>query len=176
MQNFLSNNRARCAGIAMLIVCVVVGTTAAYKHFSNSSKSSVSAVKTGTSMGRSMLMDELDGAEKGDPALKSFETFFAQDKYGADLCFVTCNYSDKVRSIKTDIKGNTITIKIKYNNVIEDKDNSLDAEADSMYHGFIPYLAKLADKADIDDGVLIVRVENGDGSTMLDKSYKIKRE
>jgi hypothetical protein len=176
MQNFLSNNRVRCAGIAMLIVCVVVGTTAAYKHFSNSSKSSVSAVKTGTSMGRSMLMDELDGAEKGNPALKSFETFFAQDKYGADLCFVTCNYSDKVRSIKTDIKGNTITIKIKYNNVIEDKDNSLDAEADSMYHGFIPYLAKLADKADIDDGVLIVRVENGDGSTMLDKSYKIKRE
>ena len=176
MQNFLSNNRVRCAGIAMLIVCVVVGTTAAYKHFSNSSKSSVSAVKTGTSMGRSMLMDELDGAEKGDLALKSFETFFAQDKYGADLCFVTCNYSDKVRSIKTDIKGNTITIKIKYNNVIEDKDNSLDAEADSMYHGFIPYLAKLADKADIDDGVLIVRVENGDGSTMLDKSYKIKRE
>ena len=176
MQNFLSNTRVRCAGIAMLIVCVVVGTTAAYKHFSNSSKNSVSAVKTGTSMGRSMLMDELDGAPKGDPALKSFETFFAQDKYGADMLFVTYNHSDQVRSIKTNIKGNTITVNIKYNNVIEDKNNSLGAEADGMYNGLIPYLAELADKADIDDGVLVVNVTNGDGSTMLDKSYKIKRE
>lgn len=175
MQNFLSNTRVRCAGIAMLIVCVVVGTTAAYKHFSNSSKNSVSAVKTGM-MGQSTLAEELDGVKKGDPVLKSFETFFAQDKYGADLCFATCNYSDDVRSIKTNIKDNTITIKFKYKNVIEDKYNSLGEEANGLYNFLIPYLGKLADKADIDDGVLIINVENGDGSTMLDKSYKIKRE